>query len=128
LANFRETPSLRVLIVDDNVDVTRSLAMLCEQMGHKTECAHDGRGAIDAAHRRKPDVILLDLALPGGMDGFEVTRRLRADPALRGVLIIAVTGLSSEEDRQRAREAGVDYHLVKPADPAFIASLLRRRL
>jgi CheY-like chemotaxis protein len=119
---------VRVLIVDDNVDAARSLAMVCEQMGHDTECAYDGRSAIAAAHRLKPDVILLDLALPGDMDGCEVTRRLRADAALRGVLVIAVTGLSSEEDRQRAREAGVDYHLVKPADPAFIASLLRRRL
>jgi CheY-like chemotaxis protein len=117
-----------VLIVDDNVDVARSLAVLCEQMGHNTECAHDGRSAIAAAHRLKPDVILLDLALPGDIDGFEVTRRLRADAALRGALIIAVTGLSSEEERQRALAAGVDYHLVKPADPAYIASLLRRRL
>jgi CheY-like chemotaxis protein len=61
------------------------------------------------------------------MDGFEVARQLRADPALRDVLIIAVTGFASEEDRKHSREVGIDHHLVKPADPAFIESLLRRR-
>jgi CheY-like chemotaxis protein len=69
-------------------------------------------------------VIFLDLHMPG-IDGFEVARQLRQDPAFRDVLIIAITGSSGEEDRQRAREAGID-HIVKPADPAFIESLLRR--
>jgi CheY-like chemotaxis protein len=121
-----QSPRLRILVVDENVDAARTLAMLCEQMGHDCMFAYDGVAALEAARRLQPDVILLDLGLPQ-MDGFEVARRLRADPAFRDVLIIAVTGFGSEEDRKRTREAGIDYHLVKPADPVFIESLLRRR-
>lgn len=85
------------------------------------------RNRADSASRRlRPDVVFLDLALPR-MDGFEVARQLRADPVLRAALIIAVTGSAQEEDRQRVRDAGFDHHLVKPADPAFIESLLRRK-
>jgi len=98
-----ESPRLRILIVDEN-----------------------GVAALQAARRLQPDVILLDLGLPR-MDGFEVARQLRADAAFRDVLIIAVTGFASEDDRKRSREVGIDHHLVKPADPAFIESLLRRR-
>jgi len=117
-----ESPRLRILIVDENVDAARILGVLCEEMGHECKFAYDGV----AARRLQPDVILLDLGLPR-MDGFEVARQLRAEPAFRDVLIIAVTGFASEEDRKRSREVGIDHHLVKPADPAFIESLLRRR-
>jgi CheY-like chemotaxis protein len=121
-----ESPRLRILIVDENVDTARILGVLCEEMGHECKFAYDGVAALEAARRLQPDVILLDLGLPR-MDGFEVARQLRADPAFRDLLIIAVTGFASEEDRQRSREVGIDHHLVKPADPAFIESLLRRR-
>jgi CheY-like chemotaxis protein len=121
-----ESPRLRILIVDENVDAARILGVLCEDMGHECAFAYDGVAALEAARRLQPDVILLDLGLPR-MDGFEVARQLRADPAFREVLIIAVTGFASEEDRKRSREVGIDHHLVKPADPAFIESLLRRR-
>ena len=114
------------MIVDENVDAARILGVLCEEMGHECKFAYDGVAALEAARRLHPDVILLDVGLPQ-MDGFEVARQLRADPGFRDVLIIAVTGFGSEEDRKRSLEAGIDYHLVKPADPAFIESLLRRR-
>jgi CheY-like chemotaxis protein len=121
-----ESPRLRILIVDENVDAARILGVLCGEMGHECTFAYDGVAALEAARRLQPDVILLDLGLPR-MDGFEVARQLRTDPAFRDVLIIAVTGFASEEDRKRSREVGIDQHLVKPADPAFIESLLRRR-
>lgn len=121
-----QSPRLRILIVDENVDAARILGVLCEHMGHECSFAYDGVAALEAARRLRPHVILLDLGLPG-MDGFEVARQLRADVAFRDVLIIAVTGFAGEEDRTRSREAGIDHHLVKPADPAFIESLLRRR-
>jgi two-component system CheB/CheR fusion protein len=113
------------LIVDENVDAARTLGMLCEQQGHDCELAYDGITALQAARRARPDAIFLDLEMPG-MDGFELARQLRQDPVFREVLIIAVTGFGGEEDRRRTREAGIDYHVVKPADPAFIESLLRR--
>jgi CheY-like chemotaxis protein len=103
------------LIVDENVDAACTLGMLCEQQGHDCELAYEGITALQAARRARPDVIFLDLEMPG-MDGFEVARQLRQDPAFRDVLIIAVTGFGEEEDRRRSREAGIDYHVVKPAD------------
>lgn len=117
---------LSILIIDDNVDAAHTLGALCEYMGHEVEFAYDGGAGLDAARRLRPDVVFLDLALPR-MDGFEVARQLRADPVLRDALIIAVTGSAQEEARQRVREAGFDHHLVKPADPAFIESLLSTR-
>ena len=120
-----QSPPLRILIVDENVDAARTLGLLCEQMGHDCKYAYDGIAALEAARRLRPDVILLDIGLPG-MDGFEVARQLRAEADFRDVLIIAVTGFASDEDRQRSREVGIDHYLVKPADPAFIESLLGR--
>jgi CheY-like chemotaxis protein len=121
-----QSPRLRILIVDENLDAARILGVLCGEMGHDCKFAYDGIAALEAARHFRPDVILLDLGLPG-MDGVEVARRLRADPAFRDVLIIAVTGFAGEAERQRAHEAGFDHYLVKPADPVFIESLLRRR-
>ena len=117
---------LCVLIVDDNVDAAHTLGMLCEQLGHDVDLAHDGIAGLDAARRLRPDVVFLDLALPG-MHGLEVARRLREEPSLRDTRIIAVTGSAGEQERQRAHEAGFDHYLVKPVDAAFIKSLLRRR-
>jgi CheY-like chemotaxis protein len=103
------------LIVDDNVDAAHTLGMLCKQLAHGVDFAYDRVAGMDAARRLRPDVVFLDLALRH-MDGFEVAR-----------LIVAVTGSAGEEERERARETGFDHHLVKPADPAFVESLLRRR-
>lgn len=120
------TTPRRVLVVDDNVDSANSIAMLLQHGGHDVQVAHDGHKALEMARSLRPEFVFLDLGLPG-LDGFEVARALRREPALQGTRIIAVTGYAQESDRRRALEAGVDQHLVKPADPAFIESLLGPR-
>ena len=126
MARSPKSSRLCVLIVDDNADAAQSLGTLCEQMGHEVDLAYDGLAGLDAARRLTPDVVFLDLALPR-MDGMTLVRQLRADSRLRGALIIVLTGSGREEDRELLREAGADHYLVKPADPAFVESLLRRR-
>jgi PAS domain S-box-containing protein len=116
---------LRVLLVEDNRDTALSLKMLLEMFGHEVATAYSGRAGVEAALRFHPDTVLCDLGLPE-MDGYEVARALRADPATAGVRLIAVSGYGQEEDRQRSREAGFDDHLVKPADPDVIALLLAK--
>ena len=112
----------RVLIVDDNVDAARSLAMLVESAaGGTTRVVHDGRAAEDAALEFRPDLILLDVGMPG-LDGYETCRRLRR--ALPAARIVAVTGWGQPQDRERAFRSGFDEHLTKPADPAAIRELL----
>lgn len=112
--------------MDDNVDAAQTLGTLCEHMGHEVDLAYDGVAGLDAARRLTPDVVFLDLALPR-KEGIELVRELRADPRLRDALIVVLTGSGRSEDRELMREAGADHYLVKPADPAFIESLLRRR-
>jgi two-component system CheB/CheR fusion protein len=113
----------RVLVVDDNVDIARSLWMILQRMGHQAELAFDGRGALEKARYVRPDIVLLDLAMPG-MDGYEVARRLRQEEALSRVFIVAVTGHGTDEDRARTRAAGFDLHLVKPVAPQLLETLL----
>jgi CheY-like chemotaxis protein len=142
---------LCVLIIDDNIDAAHSLAALCEHLGHDVDLAYDGTSGLEGGRRLRPntgflglahppspaprvlppppplrpDIVFADLALPG-IDGYEVARLLRAELPHRDLVLIAVSGFGNEEDRQRSRAAGFDHHLVKPADPAFIESLLRR--
>jgi CheY-like chemotaxis protein len=116
----------RVLIVDDNPDGAESLAMLLELHGHETHKAHDGRDAIEAAERLRPDAVLLDIGLPN-LDGYEVCRRLRGEPWGRNLLLIALTGWGQQEDRERSREAGFNNHLVKPVDHDALLALLTDR-
>ncbi|MEK7953934.1 PAS domain-containing hybrid sensor histidine kinase/response regulator [Luteolibacter soli] len=118
-------PSMKLLIVDDNRDGAESMAMLQELMGHQTRLAHSGPDAVKIAQEFLPDVILLDIGLPG-MDGYEVARKLREMPLLDHTLLIALTGYGSEEDRQLAREAGFDEHLAKPADQERLQRLMRQ--
>jgi PAS domain S-box-containing protein len=125
LATPASDSPMKLLIVDDNRDGAESMAMLQELLGHQTRLAHTGPDAVAAAREFLPDVILLDIGLPG-MDGYEVARRLRSMPLLADTLLIALTGYGSEEDRQRAREAGFDEHLAKPADPEHLQRLMRR--
>jgi PAS domain S-box-containing protein len=115
----------RILLVDDNVDAARSLSQLLQLMGHQVEVVHDGPAALETARTESPDVMLLDIGLPG-MDGYEVARRLRQDPQLSQVFLIALTGYGQEEDRKRSRAAGIDEHLVKPVDGALLQALLSR--
>lgn len=119
--------SRRILIVDDNTDSARSMAILQTRRGHVTRIAFTGPDALAVAAEFLPEVVLLDIGLPG-MDGFEVARRLRAMPALAGTLIIAMTGYASPEDLIAAKQAGFDEHLVKPVDLDTLRGWLRARL
>ena len=113
----------RVLVVDDNVEVAHSAALLLRMLGHTVEVAHNGPAALDVARTFRPEVILLDIGLPG-MTGYEVARALRAQPEHRDVALAAVTGLALDEDRLRAHEAGFDVHLTKPLAPGVLAAFV----
>ncbi|HEX5081221.1 MAG TPA: ATP-binding protein, partial [Blastocatellia bacterium] len=114
---------MRVLVVDDNVDSAESMAMLLRLYGHEVRLAHDGEAALEEARSFKPDVMFLDLSLPK-MDGYEVARRLRQEPATSGMTLVAMTGYGHEEERRRTHEAGFHSHLVKPVDFDLLRELL----
>jgi PAS domain S-box-containing protein len=116
----------RILIVDDNADAALAMELLLKSSGHETCVAHDGRSAIELAAAFGPDVVLLDIGMPG-MDGYEVARRLRQIERDPPMLIVAVTGWGKEADRLKSREAGFDLHLVKPVDPHELAQALGGR-
>ena len=115
--------ALRVLVVDDNADSAQSLALVLELAGHHAEVAADGEAGLGRAEALRPDVLLLDIGMPR-MNGFDVCRRIRAQPWGAAVIMIAQTGWGQEEDRQRTREAGFDAHLVKPVDAARLLALI----
>ena len=99
--------------------------MLLELLGHHVRVVHDGGAALDVVQANVPDVMLIDIGLPG-LDGYEVARRIRQHPDLRGVILVALTGYGRDEDRQRAFAAGFDYHLVKPVSPDALHGLVAR--
>ncbi|QRK09631.1 response regulator [Archangium violaceum] len=105
----------RVLVVDDNIDAAETLMEYLQFRGHTVHLAHEGPGAIGQALLQKPELIVLDLGLPG-MDGFQVAQRLRGEPNMAGVTLVALTGYGQERDRVRAREAGIQHFLLKPVD------------
>jgi PAS domain S-box-containing protein len=115
--------SVRALIVDDNIDAAATLSLLLQLAGHTTCLAHDGPEALKAATEFKPDVVLLDLGLPG-MDGYEVARVIRRMPELGRPVLVAVTGWGGPDDRARTKQAGFDEHLTKPVDISMIELLL----
>jgi len=115
----------RVLIVDDNVDAAESLAQVLQFKGHVATVASGGREAVDRAREDPPDIILLDLGMPG-MDGLTAARLIRQQPGGAGIRIIALTGWGHERDRQRTREAGMSEHLVKPVDPEALLAILEK--
>jgi len=115
--------SLRVLVVDDNVDTVTTLAMLVQESGHEARTAYDGSVVLEAALDYRPNVVLLDIGLPG-LNGFEVAKRLRQQPALQNAVLVAMTGYGRESDRQRSREAGFDHHLIKPGDFEKVLQIL----
>jgi two-component system CheB/CheR fusion protein len=122
----RNSPGrLRVLVVEDNADAALSTRMLIEMDGHEVHVARDGLAALEAAAAVDPDVILLDIGLPG-LSSYEVAERLRGRKAKKRLLLVAVTGYATEGDRGRSAAAGIDLHLSKPADPAFLLGLLRQ--
>ncbi|HYM43635.1 MAG TPA: response regulator [Steroidobacteraceae bacterium] len=115
----------RILVVDDNIDALDSTARLLELGGHAVFSATDGGMALQAAKHHLPDVVLLDIGMPV-LDGYEVARRIRAEPWGRNMTLVAITGWGQESDRLRAQEAGFDSHLVKPVHSDKLAALLAR--
>jgi CheY-like chemotaxis protein len=115
--------SRRVLVVDDNVDSLESMEVLLQIWGHEVRTAGDGPAALAAAAKYRPEVVLLDIGLPG-MSGYEVAQRLREIPGLARTTLVAVTGYGQESDRRRTREAGFNRHLVKPVEPAHLQEIL----
>lgn len=116
---------LRILVVDDNRDSAETLAELLAMDGHETHVARDGDAAIERTAQLRPDVVLLDIGLPG-VNGYEAARRIRELPEGRAVVLLALTGWGQEEDRRRSTAAGFDDHLVKPVDLETLAHLLSR--
>jgi two-component system CheB/CheR fusion protein len=114
---------LRVLVVEDNLDSADMMDFMLKLGGHEVRTAHDGPAALEAARLFQPQVVLCDIGLPG-MNGYEIAARLRAAPEFNQALLIALTGYGQEEARRRAKEAGFDYHLVKPIKPSALSALL----
>ena len=114
---------LRVLVVDDNIDAADTLSALLEMGGHATRVANDGCQAIEMAGKFQPQVVFLDIGLPG-MNGYEVARKLREMPGMEQAILVALTGWGTREDRARSSEAGFDHHLTKPADMNAVETLL----
>jgi CheY-like chemotaxis protein len=119
------TEELRVLLVEDNVAVSRMLVTLLRKFGYEPRVAYDGPGALREVERGMPDVVLLDIGLPG-LDGWEVARRIRGRVNERRPFIIAVTGYGADKDRELSERAGIDLHLTKPADPRVLGLLLEQ--
>jgi two-component system CheB/CheR fusion protein len=119
----RQHKRRRLMVIDDNKDAAESMSMLFELWGHEVVCVYDGRAALAAAGRYRPDAVFLDIGLPG-MDGYEIAERLREQPESAGTVLIAITGYGQDEDRRRSREAGIDHHLVKPVAPETLQKLL----
>jgi CheY-like chemotaxis protein len=115
--------AVRVLVVEDNLDAAESLATLLRVWGHDVQVAHDGLKALEVAREQRPEVVLLDIGLPG-LDGYQVARRLREDIGLDTSLLVAMTGYGQPEDRRRSREAGIHHHFVKPVEPMVLRNLL----
>jgi CheY-like chemotaxis protein len=115
----------RVLIADDNRDAAESLAMLLQMEGHEVTVVHDGREAVTAFEKTRPDAALLDIGMPG-LNGYEIARVIRRAPYGRDVTLVAVTGWGQDNDKAQATEAGFNHHFTKPVEPEAITALLAR--
>ena len=125
LSPGQQAESLRVLVVEDNADAADTLGLLLRLYGHGVEFARTGPTALEMASAARPDVVLLDIGLPG-MDGFQVAQQLRERPDFKDVVICAVTGYTpSEADRQRQKETGFDHHYVKPLDLKVLLEMFK---
>ena len=122
---YRASARRRILVVDDNVDAAQSLALLLRQMGHDVQVAHDGHAALEAARMNGPQLVLLDIGMPG-VDGWHVVERLRSEPGFARVPFVAVTGQDGDGARSRSREAGFAEHLVKPVSVETLRDVLER--
>lgn len=115
--------SYRVLVIDDNEASAKTMMWTMEMLGHTAQIALDGYTAIELAKTFLPNVVLLDIGLPG-MNGYEICQALRKQPALNDTIFIAQTGWGQKEHRERTKEAGFDYHLVKPVDIKALTHIL----
>jgi CheY-like chemotaxis protein len=122
-ATVEATEKARILVVDDNVDTVKGMAILLNLAGHEVVTAHNGPQAIEVARAHRPQFILLDLGLPG-MSGYEVAKRLREEDDCKHAVIVAVSGYGQAEDRQRTKAAGFDHHLLKPVSYDELFTLL----
>ena len=113
----------RILIADDNEDAVESLALLLNMMGNETRTAPDGLAALQVGETFAPEIALLDIGMPK-LNGYDAARRIRALPWGARLVLVALTGRSQDEDRRRSQEAGFDFHLVKPIEPAALEKLL----
>lgn len=125
-ASDRDDIARRVLIIDDYADAAESMAALLQLEGQQVEMAHDGPAGIELARRLQPEVVFLDIGLPG-MNGYEVAHALRAMPETKHALLVAVSGYGQPDDHQRSGEAGFDRHLVKPVDLLVLRDILHSR-
>ena len=120
----RDGGGLLVLVIEDNEDAAEMLYELLQLGGHEVKLAFNGAAGVAAARELRPRVVISDIGLPGELDGYAVARALRAEPALQGVYLIALSGYADEDARRRSREAGFDVHIAKPADIATLERAL----
>jgi CheY-like chemotaxis protein len=115
-------PRRKILVVDDSVETARTFALLLQLMGHRAEFVTDPFAALHAARRIQPEIVFLDIEMPG-LDGYKVAASLKREFGLQ-LYIVAITGHGSDQDRRKAREAGFDAHVLKPVDSTIIKSIL----
>jgi CheY-like chemotaxis protein/anti-sigma regulatory factor (Ser/Thr protein kinase) len=115
----------RVLVIDDNVDAAESIAMILRLKGHQALCIFDGQSALRMVEQYKPEIVVIDIGLPG-MTGYEVAKSLREHPVAKHLLLVAVTGYGQQEDRSMALGAGFDEHMTKPVDPDVLNEFLNK--
>jgi CheY-like chemotaxis protein len=116
-------PQRHILIIEDNRDQANSLGLLLEMWEYDVRVAYDGLEGVKAAQEWHPDMVLCDIGLPG-LDGYGVATEVRHNPATAHACLVAITGYGTDQDRERARQAGFDYHLTKPADPVTLLQLV----
>jgi signal transduction histidine kinase/ActR/RegA family two-component response regulator len=119
------TPHRRILVADDRHDVAESLALMLRSMGHEVRTAYDGQQALDLAAAWRPDAIVLDIGMPK-LNGYAVAEQIRQQDWGRDTILVAVTGWGQDEDKRKSKDAGFDYHLVKPVEPSALEALLSR--
>jgi PAS domain S-box-containing protein len=123
----RPSSRLRLLLAEDNPDTAKTMAMLLRALGHEVDVVHDGSAAVQAVEKSKPDALLIDIGLPK-LNGYEVAERLRQQPNLSDVRIIAISGYSQPKDYERSKLAGIDHHLVKPVSVETLQDVLSRAM
>ncbi len=123
LSHVNDGLERRVLVVDDNADAAKAIEMILKLSGYEVHCVHDGPAALEAANALRPDVVVLDIGLPG-MTGYEVAERLRGQPQFKQLQLIAVTGYGQDADRRRSKEVGIDHHLTKPIDANALQTIV----